>query len=228
MSRKLTSVLVLLLLSQIMPVKAHHAVLRFNLEEMVAAADRIFIGKCVNVTESEEFIAQGLLPVTTYTFAVSRVFKGDVPKTFTFKQLGFRPLKAGQKMKADPKYYIHGMKGFHVGDELMLMLIPQYMDGKLTYPVGLYQGAFFIKQSSSGRLVARNSINNSGLFTNPYNNYSKAASQARIIFPDEDQVVQNSRLAQDQIDRITSRPGALPLEELMELVASIVETEVVR
>lgn len=228
MSRRLVLVLLLAFLSQIRPAEAHHAVLRFNLEEMVATADRIFIGKCINVTEGEETIAQGLLPVTTYTFAVSKVLKGDVSKTFTFKQLGFRPLKNGKKLNNDPKYYIHGMNGFQVGDELMLMLIPQYMEGKLTYPVGLYQGAFFIKRSTTGRLVVRNSVNNSGLFTNPYNNYSKSSSQARIIFPDEDQVVQNSRLTQEQIDKITSRPGALPLEEFVELVTSIVATEGLR
>ena len=47
---------------------AHHAVLRFNLEEMTATADRIFVGRCLAVEETDEVIAQGRMPVTRYTF----------------------------------------------------------------------------------------------------------------------------------------------------------------
>ncbi|MCS6884771.1 MAG: hypothetical protein RMM17_03560 [Acidobacteriota bacterium] len=208
---------------------AHHAVLKFNLEEMVATADRIFIGKCIEVREEEELIARGLLPVTTYTFTVSKVLKGEVPERFTFKQLGFRPFKdSGKRNELNPNYYIHGMRGFQVGDELLLMLTPQYMDGNLTYPVGLYQGAFFIRRDSSGRAFARNSINNSGLFSNPYNRYSKSLAEARVIFPDNDQVLQSKRLSQTKVDRMTSKPGAILLEDLVELIEEIVEAERVR
>src|SRR4051812_16799979 len=67
---------------------AHHAVLRFNLEEMTVASDRVFIGRCVGVEETEEEIAQGTMPVTLYKFEVERAKKGQFPKQFTFRQLG--------------------------------------------------------------------------------------------------------------------------------------------
>ncbi len=62
-------------------VGAHHAVLHFNLEEMSAVADRIFIGECVAVKETEEMIAKGIMPVTTYTFKISQTLKGQLPAT---------------------------------------------------------------------------------------------------------------------------------------------------
>src|SRR5689334_3881305 len=67
---------------------AHHAVLRFNLEEMTATADRIFVGHCLNVEESEEMIAQGVMPITRYTFEIERAVKGKLPRQITFSQLG--------------------------------------------------------------------------------------------------------------------------------------------
>src|SRR5215472_16456924 len=67
---------------------AHHAVLRFNLEEMTATADRIFVGRCMAIEETEEMIAQGKMPVTLYTFEVERAVKGKLPKQITFRQLG--------------------------------------------------------------------------------------------------------------------------------------------
>src|SRR6476660_4323988 len=67
---------------------AHHAVLRFNLEEMTATADRIFVGRCLAVDEGEEMIAQGMMSVTRYTFEVERAVKGKLPRRITFRQLG--------------------------------------------------------------------------------------------------------------------------------------------
>src|SRR5215471_20943473 len=67
---------------------AHHAVLRFNLEEMTSTADRIFVGRCMAIEETEEMIAQGKMPVTRYTFEVERAVKGKLPKQITFRQLG--------------------------------------------------------------------------------------------------------------------------------------------
>ena len=49
-----TLVAALLLVGTIVPCGAHHAVLRFNLEEMVATADRIFLGRCVGAEETTE------------------------------------------------------------------------------------------------------------------------------------------------------------------------------
>src|SRR5689334_13557494 len=89
----LAVLLALMVSTQIPTSKAHHAVLQFNLEEMVATADKVFVGKCTNIKETEEMIAQGMMPVTYYTFSISEKIKGDIPQTFTFKQLGHQPRK---------------------------------------------------------------------------------------------------------------------------------------
>jgi hypothetical protein len=224
--------IVTFLVAPLLTTKAHHAVLRFNLEEMVATADRIFVGKCVNVKETEENIAKGIMPVTYYTFEVSSTIKGQVPQTFTFKQLGHANKKARpDKVEPTSNGYvvklanIHGMSTYNIGDEVMLMLIPQYMDGQMTYPVGLYQGAFYISRTSAGKTVVKNSINNRGLFTNPYNNYRKSAQDARIVFPDADRPVVASRLSPQTVENLTSKPGALPLDDFAGIVRAIVDME---
>ncbi|MEW6734982.1 MAG: hypothetical protein AB1489_27070 [Acidobacteriota bacterium] len=220
-------------LGPLLTARAHHAVLHFNLEEMVATSDRVFIGTCVDIKETKEMISQGLLPVTKYTFAVTDVLKGKVPQQFTFKQLGHRGHKPSGKKNlpiiggyvADPKTYIHGMSHYQIGDEILLMLIPQYMDGQVTYPVGLYQGAFFITRSASGKATLKNSINNRGLFTNPYTNYSKSASGAKIIYPDADRPILGAQLSPQSLETLISKPGALPLDDFTSLVRRIVEAE---
>src|SRR5215813_3166763 len=55
-----------LILSLCGPAGAHHAVLRSNLEEMTVAADRVFLGKCIAVQETDRMIAQGMMAVTDY------------------------------------------------------------------------------------------------------------------------------------------------------------------
>lgn len=226
-------VMLLVVCAPLVSVRAHHAVLRFNLEEMVATADRIFVGKCIDVKETKEMVAKGIMPVTYYTFTVSQVIKGKVPQTITFKQLGHRPRKPAAKNSgplvgpylADPKTYIHGMSGYVIGDELLLMLIPKYSAGELTYPVGLYQGAFFITRSSSGKALVKNSINNRGLFTNPYTNFSKSESAARVIFPNRDRAIIDSKLQPQSVETLVSKPGALPLDDLVALLREIVVAE---
>lgn len=211
---------------------AHHAVLQFNLEEMVATSDRIFIGRCTDIKESVEMIAQGELPVTSYTFAVSEKIKGSIGSTVTFKQLGHRAHKPTGKtlepliggVVADPKNYIHGMTYYVVGEEMMLMLIPDYLEN-LTYPVGMYQGAFSISRTASGKGQIKNAINNRGLFTNLYTNYRKSTSQARVIHPDYDQPILDAKLSPQTATNLLSKPGALPVDDFVSLVRTIVESE---
>ncbi|HXI93092.1 MAG TPA: hypothetical protein VNO24_24050 [Blastocatellia bacterium] len=207
---------------------AHHAVLRFNLEEMTATADRIFVGRCLAVAEAEEMIAQGMMPVTRYTFEVERAVKGKLPRRITFRQLGHpahRALGKGGEMTmhgdaVTSSTFIHGMSVYGVGDRLLLFLIPDYLGGKVTYPVGLYQGAFFVSRMPSGRDLARNSINNLGLFTAPYNGTAMSASAAKSIFPEQDNpVILRGSLSGNQ--SLASKRGALPLDSLLELVDQI-------
>lgn len=208
---------------------AHHAVLRFNLEEMTATADRIFVGRCLAVDEAEEMIAQGMMPVTRYTFEVERAVKGKLPRRITFRQLGHpahRALGKGGEMTmhgdaVSSSIFIHGMSVYGVGDRLLLFLIPDYLGGKVTYPVGLYQGAFYVSRMPSGRELARNSINNLGLFTAPYNGTGMSASAAKSIFPERDNPVANNQGLTFESQSVASKRGALPLASLLELVDQI-------
>jgi hypothetical protein len=198
---------------------AHHAVLKFNLEEMTATADRVFIGRCLAVEETSQFIAQGDMPVTRFTFEVERAIKGKVPKQLTFTQLGHAAhrgfAKGGEAMmhgRPVSAGLVHGMTEFRVGDRAVLFLIPNYLGDKVTYPVGLYQGAFFISRMPSGQELVRNSINNLGLFTSPYNGTAMKPSEAKIIVPDADQPT----------EELAKRRGALPLDAFVSLVERIV------
>ena len=203
--------------------EAHHAVLRFNLEEMTATADRIFLGRCVAAVETEDTIAQGILPVTRYTFEVERVIKGSLSRRITFQQLGHPSRRAlgkggemtmhGEAVRADT--FIHGMSEYRVGDRLILFLIPDYMGGKVTYPVGLYQGAFEVSRMPSGQELARNSINNLGLFSAPYNGTALKRAEALMIFPDQ------AAAASPDVEMLAGKRGALPLEDLLSLVEKI-------
>jgi hypothetical protein len=210
-------------------VDAHHAVLRFNLEEMTSTADRIFVGRCIAVEETEEIIAQGQMPVTRYTFEVERAIKGKVPKQITIRQMGHpahRALGKGGEMtmhgrSVNPDTFIHGMSEYHIGDRMLLFLIPNYLGGKVTYPVGLYQGAFFVSRMPSGQDLARNSIGNLGLFTAGYNGTSMVAANARVIFPERDNPLAEIQGLSVTSQALASKRGALPLDALLELVDRI-------
>ncbi len=208
---------------------AHHMVLRFNLEEMTATADRIFVGRCVAVDEGEEMIAQGMMPVTRYTFEVERAMKGRIPRRFTFRQLGHtargKIAKRGEITMhgrvVTPDSF-HGMSEYAVGDRVVLFLIPNYLGGKVTYPVGLYQGALSVSTMSSGEELARNNINNLGLFTAPYNGFTLKAEEARVVFPDRDQPLPDLSSMGISGGSLARKRGSLPVNQLMDLVDHIV------
>ncbi len=200
---------------------AHHLVRRVNLAEMTVMADRVFIGHCLSVEETEEEIAGGILPVTRYTFEVERALKGRVPKQLTIKYLGHasRPGKGGRLTMhgraVSPKTFLHGMNPYKEGDRVMLFLNADSARG--TSPVGLYQGAFFITRMPSGQELAQNSINNLGLFTALYTGLGVKAGDARVIFPENDQPI-----AVERFHSLATRRGALPLDSLLGLVEEII------
>lgn len=200
---------------------AHHLVRRVNLEEMSVMADRVFVGRCLSVVETEEEIAGGILPVTLYTFEIERAIKGRVSKQLTVKHLGHasRPAKGGRLTMhgraVSTKTFLHGMNPYKEGDRVMLFLNADSARG--TSPVGLYQGAFFITRMPSGQELAQNSINNLGLFTAPYTGLGVKPDDARVVFPDRDQP-----LSIQAVESVTRRRGALPLDSLVEIVEQIV------
>lgn len=227
--RRLSSIAAaLLMLVPTCPVDAHHMVLRFNLEEMTATADRVFLGRCVGVEETEELIAQGVLPVTRYTFEVERAIKGRLPRRLTFSQLGHPARQASGKggeiivhgRAVTPDTFIHGMSEYRMGERFILFLIPNYLGGKVTYPVGLDQGAFVVSRMPSGQELVRNGINNLELFTARYNGTKMQSPDARVIYPDREVSVQAEGLSPAS-QALTRKRGALPLEPFVELVERI-------
>jgi hypothetical protein len=217
--------------SGVRTIDAHHAVLRFNLEEMTVTAERIFVGRCVSVEETEEMIAQGMMPVTRYTFEVERAIKGRLPQVVTFTQLGHparRSIGKGgvpnkERANPGPKSFFHATREYKVGERSVLFLIKEYTDGKVTRPVGLYQGVFEVSRMPSGKEVVRNSINNSGLFTAPYNGTRMSESDARIIFPERDSAGDGRSNVSLQSESLPSKRGALPLNEFVGFVERVVE-----
>lgn len=209
---------------------AHHLALRFNLEEMTATADRIFLGRCTAVEEADEFIAGGEMAVTRYTFEVERAIKGRVPAVVTIRQLGHAPGRVKGRsgdstMGGKPvtrKSALHGASDYRVGDRVVLFLVKEYMGGKITRPVGSSQGAFYVRRMPSGAEVVRNSINNLGLFTAPYNGAGMKADAARVIFPDRNQPLVDIPGIKLQSDTVVRSRGALPLDGFIELVDQII------
>lgn len=219
---------ILLALAMSSELDAHHMVLRFNLEEMTVTADRVFLGRCVGVEETQEIIAQGPLPITRYTFEVERAIKGRLPRLLTFSQLGHSTKPASGKTReitihgraVTPDTFIHGMSEYRVGDRALLFLIPNYLGGKVTYPVGMDQGAFTVSRMPSGKELVRNGINNLELFTARYNGTSMKPEDAKVVHPDREVVIDPQGLSAAS-QAITRKRGALPLEQFIELVARI-------
>jgi hypothetical protein len=208
---------------------AHHAVLRFNLEEMTMTADRIFVGTCVGIEPTREAIAGGNLAVTRYTFNVEEVLKGDLPATLTYTQLG-HPARVA--VKGEPSSHgqaiqrgltLHGAPDFGVGDRLMIFLTPAYQNGRLTYPVGLDQGAFHVETDGTGQALARNDMNNLGLFTAPFNGTRVNGGEGKVVRPDDADTISKSARLSDAARSLAERRGALPLGALEELVVRIHE-----
>ena len=122
-----------------------------NLEEITAAADRIFAGICINVEEIEDD-PESKLPVFKYTFKITEAIKGIGGKEkITFKQ--WKPTAKGAAYDVEKKY--------------ILFLFPDSERG-LTSPVGFLQGQFEIEKKGLIRRkeVVRNKTNNKGLNRN--------------------------------------------------------------
>ena len=233
-SRALTAGLVLALgalciLSFASETEAHHAVLRFNLEEMTMAANRIFLGKCVSVDETTESLAGGEMAVTHYTFQVQRAIKGSLPAVITFTQLGHsaKAAKGGageitmHGQAVTPSTFIHGMSEYKVGDRMILFLIPDYLGGKVTYPVGLDQGAFHVTTLESGEELIRNGLNNLGLFTAPYNGTALKREGATTVFPEMEAPISAPVGPGLNPEVLAHKRGALPLGDFVQLVSHI-------
>jgi hypothetical protein len=169
------------------------------------------------------------MPVTIYTFEVERALKGKMSRRMTFRQLGHAPHRSLGKggditmhgTTVTPDTFIHGMSHYVVGDRLVLFLIPNYLQGTVTYPVGLSQGAFRIATLPSGQQLVRNSINNLDLLTAQYNGTAMKASDARLIIPERDVPLDAIAGSKPAAASLLRKRGGLPLDAFLDLVAEI-------
>ena len=129
----------------------HFITLTYNLEQMVAAADRIFVGTLIDATQDYVTAAGGDLPVTVYTFEVDEVLSGSIGDTLTIRQIGHQSDPFGQ-----------GMPRYEVGKTVMLFLHADSQYG-LTSPVGLDQGTFQVKMDGPVKVSVSNARRNRGL-----------------------------------------------------------------
>ncbi len=105
-----------------------------TLPELVARADRIVRGRCLDVREATD--PRSGLPVTEITFAVAETVKGPETARLVFRQLGDRS---------------HPGPGpsFAVGEDALLFLGREGPTG-LTAPIGLEQGRMPIRSTATG------------------------------------------------------------------------------
>ena len=140
-------------------------VLQINLEQMVSLADRIFVGKCVSVTDK----SQGGKTFQEVTFDIEKKIKGD----FSGGQVTFRQIGSSNFLKEEPDSDQKGIRThnafegelpeYRVGEEAVVFLSGESRMG-LTAPIGLYQGYFKTMAGKSGEKQVMNRHRNRGLF----------------------------------------------------------------
>lgn len=106
---------------------------RLDLPQIVAAADRAFVGRVVSVHSDRD---QAGLPSTWVTFAVDQVIKGTVGSGLTIKQFGTTtPLSDGKIV------HFAGLPTYTSGEEMVIFLSGESTAGFCS-PIGLAQGKF--------------------------------------------------------------------------------------
>ena len=95
-----------------------------TLQDLVARAERVVVGRCLDVHETTD--PRTGLPITEVTLAVAETVKGPAESRLVFRQLGGRGLPG-----LGPS--------FAVGEDVLLFLGRESASG-LTAPVGLEQG----------------------------------------------------------------------------------------
>lgn len=134
---------------------------KMNLAELVNRSGRIFVGKCISISESTiPAPGGGQLPVTIYTFSVAKSIKGVSSQTITVRQLGYRR----PRFEKGYVFSIPGIPSYKVGEEFVLLLTQESQLG-LTVPVGMAQGSFKIYHDQrTGKKKVVNGLVNAGLF----------------------------------------------------------------
>jgi hypothetical protein len=107
------------------------------------------------------------LQTVVVTISVAKVFKGDAPNLFTFRQFIWDARDVATA------------GGYRKSSEFLLFLNPNSSYG-LTSPVGLEQGLFRVTRDAKGNAAAVNGRGNAGLFNQLQ---SKASSYGATLSP---------------------------------------------
>jgi len=139
-------------------------VLQLNLEQLTGLSEKIFVGRCVDVTQEKD--AKGRT-VQKVTFDVLQTLKGDPETQVTFRQLGFVEGAAGlESLQTPPDVQVQSLDRdlphYQVGEESIVFLSAPG-DSGITAPVGLGQGKFTVMETGGAKTVV-NGAGNRGLF----------------------------------------------------------------
>jgi len=136
-------------------------VLQLNLEQLTGLSEKVFVGRCVDVTQEKD--AKGRT-VQKVTFDVLQTLKGEPEKQVTFRQLGFVENAAGLETPTDVQIQSldRDLPHYQVGEESIVFLSAAGGSG-ITAPVGLGQGKFVVSGTGESKTVT-NGAGNRGLF----------------------------------------------------------------
>ncbi|MBI2980871.1 MAG: hypothetical protein HYY44_00950 [Deltaproteobacteria bacterium] len=132
-------------------------VLRLNLEHLVSFSEKVFLGRCLEVKETEDLNGR---PVQFVTYEVIETLKGPPEKTVTFKQI--RLGEGRQQGEVSTTTALSDLPTYKVGEENVIFLSGE-SDIGLTAPVGLLQGKFLVTSTASGEKKVTNGLKNKGL-----------------------------------------------------------------
>jgi hypothetical protein len=122
-------------------------VLPLDLGQVIDQATTAFQGT-VTENRSGRDPQTGML-VTFTTFRVDDVLKGEVPASYTIKQIG------GEDAASNTKFRIHGVPTFTVGQSYVVFMAGVSQAG-FSSPIGLAQGRFTIEAGDTGALEVGN------------------------------------------------------------------------
>jgi len=130
--------------------------MQLELAQIVAAADRAFVGRVVSVHSDRD---RAGIPSTWVTFAVDQVMKWTVGSELTIKQFG-----TATRLDDGSLLRLPGLPTYAIGDEMVVFLRGESEAG-FSSPIGLAQGKFPIVRHAGDAMVAATAENAKALRT---------------------------------------------------------------
>lgn len=168
-----------------------------NLQYMTQQADRIFLGKVLQV---EDDFDEGGLWSQFVTFEIMEVYKGDLGPTLTIKQVS--PNAApGTDTVGLVNLLAGALPHYQEGQEVVVFLSPDSEIG-FTTTIGLMQGTFYVMKDARGEDIVVNTLQNHGLF--------KGLSMAALH--------KSQGLSGDRLQALQERPASFGLQNMKAMV----------